>query len=138
MSIIKFEELKIGQKKFITKKISQENISNFTTLITKQAPHSTEASASFVNDRIPQSSLIGSILSVLVGSELPGKGYISINYEIFFPESNLTLEEGDIVKAESEIVKKTEDGLVKVKLTCLNQNNELVGWGTSLVKKLSF
>lgn len=77
--LTRFDDLKIGQKAFLTKTITQEDLSHFILITGDTNPlHVDESFAqkTFFGQRIAHGMLSASLFSTMVGMHIPGLGAI--------------------------------------------------------------
>jgi acyl dehydratase len=126
-----FEEIEIGQKASFSKTISETDIYLFAGISGDfNAAHLNEAYAKTTRfkTRIAHGFVPVSLCAPVIGMKLPGLGTIVIdNYVRFIRPTYI----GDTITATAEVIEKIEEKKrVKLKLTWVNQNGDLVceGW----------
>eukprot|EP01133_Synstelium_polycarpum_P014349 gene14349-16931_t len=96
--------LRIGDKKSLTKVFGKEEVSTFAALSTDNNPvHLDEAFAATTRFKRPliHGLLVASLISSVVGTELPGPGSIYLKQELNFV---LPAYVGDTIRAEVEVI----------------------------------
>ncbi len=130
-----FQDLKIGQKASIQKTFTASDVTMFAGVSMDVNPiHMSEGYAknSIFGTRIVHGMLTSSLISAVLGIQLPGPGTIYLGQELKFL-SPVYL--GDDITAEVEIVELREDKkIVKLNTTCTNQNGKIVVSGLATVK----
>ena len=127
-------EFKIGQKAFVEKTISEENVRHFAEISGDDNPlHLDEAYAagSRFGKRVVHGMLAASLISRVIGTKLPGKGTIYLSQSLKFLKPVFI---GDTVRAEVEITKlDTERGRITLETRVIRQDGECVLAGEALV-----
>ena len=127
-------EIKIGQKAFVEKTISEENVRHFAEISGDDNPlHLDEAYAagSRFGKRVVHGMLAASLISRVIGTKLPGKGTIYLSQSLKFLKPVFI---GDTVRAEVEITKlDTERGRITLETRVIRQDGECVLAGEALV-----
>jgi len=127
-------EYKIGDKASITKKITNEMIMLFSEISDDKNPlHLDEeyAKTTIFKGRISHGMLVGSLISAVIASKLPGEGTIYLSQSFKFQKP---VRPDEVITAEvmiTEIIH--EKRRMKLKTTCTNQDNELVIVGEAVV-----
>ena len=99
-----FNDLKIGQKAFLTKTITEKDLSNFITITGDTNPLHVDdsfARQTFFGQRIAHGMLSASLFSTLVGMHIPGIGAIYKSQSLEFLRPVFI---GDTLSAWFEIV----------------------------------
>ncbi|MBV1820464.1 MaoC family dehydratase [Clostridium cochlearium] len=132
-----YEEIQIGEKAFLTKVISNEDVINFSKLSGDTNPIHLDdefASKSFFKKRIAHGILTSSLISAVIGTKLPGVNTLYLSQTLNFVAPVFI---GDELTAEVEVISKRDDKrLLKLKTNVINQKNVEVITGEALVKKL--
>lgn len=127
-------EFKIGQKAFVEKTISEEDVRHFAEISGDDNPlHLDEAYAagSRFGKRVVHGMLAASLISRVIGTKLPGKGTIYLSQSLKFLKPVFI---GDTVRAEVEITKlDTERGRITLETRVIRQDGECVLAGEALV-----
>lgn len=126
----------IGQSASVTKTISESDIYLFAGIsgdFNSIHVNKTAAEKSIFKKRVAHGFLVGSLISAVVGTKLPGEGAILMeeNMKFFKP-----VFIGDTVTAQvmlDEIINETK-GVLRLSATVSNQDNEIVIEGVVIVK----
>ena len=126
--------LKIGDRASRTKTITDEDVQLFARATGDTNPvHLDEAYAaeSRFGRRIAHGMLSGSLISAILGNDLPGSGTIYLGQEFKF---KAPVYIGDTITATVELVKFREDKRIATfQTTCANQDGVLVIEGEAVV-----
>lgn len=130
-----FQDLKIGQKAYVQKTFSDADVTMFAGVSMDVNPiHMSEGYAkdSLFGKRIVHGMLTASLISSVLGIQLPGPGTIYLGQELKFMAPVYL---GDDITAEVEIIELREDKkIVKLNTTCRNQDGKTVVSGLATVK----
>lgn len=130
-----FSELKIGQKASLQKTFSEADVTMFAGVSLDVNPvHMSEgyAKESMFGKRIIHGMLTASLISAVLGIQLPGPGTIYLGQDLKFMAPVYL---GDDITATVEIVELREDKkIVKLNTTCVNQDGKVVISGMATVK----
>ena len=130
-----FQDLYIGQKASIQKTFSAADVALFAGVSLDVNPiHMSEGAAkdSLFGKRIVHGMLTASLISAVLGIQLPGPGTIYLGQELKFMAPVFL---GDDITATVEIVELREDKkIVKLNTTCVNQDGKTVVSGLATVK----
>ena len=130
-----FQDLYIGQKASIQKTISAADITAFAGVSLDVNPiHMSEKYAENTpfGQRIVHGMLTASLISAVLGIQLPGPGTVYLGQELRFVAPVFL---GDDITAEVEIIELREDKkIVKLNTTCYNQDGKKVITGLATVK----
>ena len=128
-----FADLKVGQKKSLTKTITEEDLSHFVAITGDENPlHVDKAFAeqTFFGQRIAHGMLSASLFSTLVGMHIPGIGAI---YKSQTLEFLLPVFIGDTLCAMFEIMEvDPEKEEIVIKSWIENQDGEIVIQGRAV------
>lgn len=128
------QELKIGDKDFVQKTISETDVYLYAGITGDLNPaHVNEehAKQTFFKGRIAHGMLSAGLISAVLGTKLPGPGTIYLGQELKF---TAPVRFGDTIKAEAEVIEKIEEkNRLKIKTTCTNQNGDVVIEGIATV-----
>ncbi len=126
--------LKIGDTASRTKIISDEDVRLFAQATGDSNPvHLDEAYAATTRfgKRIAHGMLTGSLISAILGNDLPGSGTVYLGQDFKF---KAPVYIGDTVTATVEVVKYREDKRIATfHTTCTNQDGVLVLEGEAVV-----
>ena len=127
-------EFEVGQKAFVVKTISEEDVRDFAEISGDDNPlHLDEAYAagSRFGKRVVHGMLAASLISRVIGTKLPGEGTIYLSQSLKFLKPVFI---GDTVRAEVEITKlDTERGRITLETRVIRQDGECVLAGEALV-----
>ncbi|MBE6069521.1 MAG: MaoC family dehydratase [Clostridium lundense] len=127
-------ELKIGDKSYIEKTISETDVYLFAGITGDLNPahiNQIESEKTIFKGRIAHGILVSGLISAVLGMQLPGPGTIYLGQELKFMAP---VKIGDTIRAEAEIVELiTEKNRVKLRTTCTNQDGKIVIAGEALV-----
>jgi 3-hydroxybutyryl-CoA dehydratase len=130
------DELKIGDKAYISKTISEFDVYGFAGITGDLNPaHVNEvyANGTQFKGRIAHGMLGAGLISAVLGMKLPGPGAIYLGQELKFTNPTRI---GDTITAEAEIIEMKDKGkfhIAKIKTTCFNQRDEVVIEGIATV-----
>ncbi len=102
---IYLEDLEVGMKRGLTKLITSQDIETFAEISTDRNPvHLDEEYArdTMFNGRIAHGMLTASLISAVIGEQLPGHGTIYLGQSLKFMAP---VRPGDVVHAEVEVAK---------------------------------
>jgi 3-hydroxybutyryl-CoA dehydratase len=126
--------IKVGDTASITRKIKDEDIRAFSDVTGDHNPvHLDEsfAGGTRFGKRIAHGMLGASIISAVLGNELPGKGSIYLNQTLQFLGA-VYIE--DTITARVTVTRIREDkSIVTLETTCENQRGEIVIRGEAVV-----
>ena len=130
-----FSDLKIGQKASLQKTFGAADVTAFAGVSLDVNPvHMSEgyAKSSLFGKRVVHGMLTASLISAVLGNQLPGPGTIYLGQELKFVAPVYL---GDDITAQVEIVELREDKkIVKLSTTCVNQDGTTVITGMATVK----
>ncbi len=126
--------LNIGDSATRTKTITDEDVKNFASATGDMNPVHLDddyAAGTRFGKRIAHGMLTGSIISAILGSDLPGPGTVYLGQEFKFKAPVFI---GDTVTARVEVVKYREDKRITTfRTTCTNQDGVLILEGEAVV-----
>ena len=128
-----YDEIQIGQSASVAKTISEYDVYAFAGItgdfnpVHINAPH---AEQTFFKERIAHGMLGASFISTVLGMYLPGPGSIFLSNTTNFLAP---VRIGDTITVTCEVIEKLEKGRVKLKSIVVNQHDETVMTGESLV-----
>ena len=132
-----FDDLKVGQKAFLRKTITEADLSHFIAITGDQNPlHVDErfAEQTFFGQKIVHGMLSASLFSTLVGMHLPGIGAIFKSQTLNFLRPVFI---GDNLCAWFEIIAlDPEAEIIEIKSWIENQDKEIVIEGKTVVSLL--
>ena len=131
-----YDTIKIGDKAYFSKTITDADIHSFSSITADFNPiHVDEVYAANsalgkkMGGRIVQGMLAASLFSTLVGMYIPGKGALYVSQTCNFRRP---VKIGDTLRAECEVVEKMEKFRVRMAMRCINQNGETVVDGEAI------
>ncbi|SHJ98768.1 3-hydroxybutyryl-CoA dehydratase [Anaerobranca californiensis DSM 14826] len=134
MKGLTIKELKIGDKAFTEKTISETDVYLYGGITGDLNPaHTNEeyAKNTMFKTRIAHGMFTAGLISAVLGMKLPGCGTIYLGQELKF---TAPVYIGDTIKAEVEVVEIIEEkNRVKLRTTCTNQRGQMVLDGMATV-----
>nr|WP_300092553.1 MaoC family dehydratase [Sedimentibacter sp.] len=131
---LKIDELTVGQKASFTKTISETDVYLFAGISGDINPaHLNEnyAKETFFKGRIAHGMLSASLISAVIGVQLPGPGTIYSSQTLKFLAP---VRFGDTITATAEVMEIfPEKNRVALKTYCTNQDGTVVTTGEALV-----
>ncbi len=126
-------QLEIGQKAQFSKTISESDVYMFAGVTGDMNPahlNAEYAKAGLFHERVAHGMLSASLISTVLGTELPGRGTIYLQQQVKFVAP---VHFGDTVTATVEVIEKNvERNRVKLRTVCTNQNGQIVVDGEAL------
>lgn len=130
-----FSELKIGQTAFVQKTFSEADVTAFAGVSLDVNPvHMSDGYAknSLFGKRVVHGILTASLISAVLGNQLPGPGTIYLGQELKFLAP---VYFGDDITAQVEIIELRPDKkIARLNTTCVNQDGKTVVSGVATVK----
>lgn len=130
-------ELNIGMSASISKTISESDILNFADLVGDyNSVHLDEEKAkeSIFGRRIAHGMLVGSLISSVIGTKLPGDGTIYLEQNLKFQRPIYISDTITALVTVNEILNEKK-GIYRLDTVVMNQNEEVVINGYAIVKK---
>ena len=130
-------ELNIGMSASISKTISESDILNFADLVGDyNSVHLDEEKAkeSIFGRRIAHGMLVGSLISSVIGTKLPGDGTIYLEQNLKFQRPIYISDTITTLVTVNEILNEKK-GIYRLDTVVMNQNEEVVINGYAIVKK---
>jgi 3-hydroxybutyryl-CoA dehydratase len=131
-----FEDIRIGDKASFSKTISEADVYGFAGITGDFNPvhvNAEFAAGSRFKQRIAHGMLSASLISTVLGTDLPGINTIYLSQEVKFTAPVFL---GDTLTAEAEVVEKVENkNILILKTTVVNQDGKLVVDGQARVMK---
>lgn len=131
-----YADIKIGDRASFSKTISEADIYTFAGVSGDFNPvHINEefARTSLFKTRIAHGFLAASLISTVLGTQLPGPNTIYLSQELKF---KAPVKIGDTITAEVEVIEKGADKkILKLKTTVKNQTGTTVIEGAATVLK---
>jgi acyl dehydratase len=129
-----YDSLEIGEKASFSKTITESDMYMFAGISGDFNPlHVNEAYArqTQFKTRIAHGPLSQSLIAPVLGTKLPGLGTVALE---LFSRFKAPVYIGDTITASAQVSEKLEDKQwVRLKLTWVNQKDELVAEGKALV-----
>jgi len=136
MSELKYADIKVGDQASFSKTVSEADINDFAKISGDFNPvHIDEefAKAGLFKTRIAHGFLVGSLISTVLGTKLPGPNTIYLSQELQF---KAPVKIGDTLTAVCEVLEKSDKKkILKMKTTVYNQAKLAVIEGTATVLK---
>ena len=129
--------LNIGMSASISKTISESDILNFADLVGDyNSVHLDEEKAkeSIFGRRIAHGMLVGSLISSVIGTKLPGDGTIYLEQNLKFQRPIYISDTITALVTVNEILNEKK-GIYRLDTVVMNQNEEVVINGYAIVKK---
>jgi 3-hydroxybutyryl-CoA dehydratase len=127
-------ELHVGDTAQVAKTVSESDIYLYAGITGDFNPaHIDEeyAKGTFFKTRIAHGMLLAGFISTVVGNKLPGPGTIYVKQELNFLAP---VHMGDTITARAEVAEiNVEKNRIKLKTTCVNQDDTTVLDGEALV-----
>lgn len=133
----KFEDIKIGQTATLSKTFDAKGVSVFAEISGDDNPlHTNEeyAKTTHFGRCIVHGTFYTAILGTVLGTKLPGEGTILVgqNHKFLYP-----VYVGDTITAKVEVEElKPEKKIIKLALSCVNQDGKAVLEGHAFAKKM--
>jgi Acyl dehydratase len=128
------EEIQVGDFAENTKTVSESDVYLFAGITGDLNPAHTnavEAAKGMFHERIAHGMLSAGLVSAVLGMQLPGPGTIYMSQTLKFLGP---VKFGDTITARAEVIEKiAEKNRLKLKTTCVNQNDKIVLDGEALV-----
>lgn len=132
-----YDEIQIGDRAEVSKEITSDDILDFARLTGDVNPVHIDdeyARKSFFKERIAHGMLTASLISTVLGTQLPGKNTIYLSQNLKFKRP---VKIGDVITACAEVIEKNDDKkIIKLKTNLLNQDGKEVVEGEALVMKM--
>ncbi|MGP8216749.1 MAG: MaoC family dehydratase [Bacteroidia bacterium] len=128
----------VGDKAIVKKVFTAQEVELFAILSTDKNPvHLDEqySANTIFKKRIVHGSLVGSLISAVLGNKLPGNGSIYLSQTMNFKRPVYLEDEVTCMVEITEII--TEKSIYKLSTNCYNHNNEIVIEGNAVIKWLS-
>ncbi|QGT99628.1 hypothetical protein SYNTR_1035 [Candidatus Syntrophocurvum alkaliphilum] len=128
-----YDELKVGDKSFIEKTITETDVymyAGITGDLSWLHVNEKRAQKGHFKTRIVHGMLLAGFISNVIGNYLPGAGTIYQSQTLNFLKPCFM---NDTIRAQVEIIEKLGKGRIKLKTACLNQNDEVILDGEAIV-----
>jgi 3-hydroxybutyryl-CoA dehydratase len=127
-------DVAVGQRAEFTKTVSEADVYAFAGITGDFNPVHVDqvaAEASLFGGRIAHGMLTAALISTVIGMKLPGPGCIYLSQSLRF---TAPVRFGDTVTAVAEVAEvNVEKNRMKLATKCINQDDEVVAEGESLV-----
>lgn len=128
--------IQVGQSADFSKTISESDVYGFAGLVgdfNEAHLNKVKAEKSVFGTRIAHGMLVGSLISTVLGTKLPGSGTIYLEQNLKFKKPVFF---GDTVTAKVTITEVINEikGIYKLNTIITNQNDEVVTDGYAVVK----
>ena len=127
-------EIKLGDFAENTRTIAESDVYMFAGITGDLNPAHTnavEAANGMFKERIAHGMLSAGLISAVLGMQLPGPGTIYMGQTLKF---TAPVKFGDTITARAEVIDiNLEKNRLKLRTTCMNQNNKMVLDGEALV-----
>lgn len=134
MNGLTIDQIDVGQTAEFTKTVSESDVYGFAGITGDFNPVHVDqvaAESTMFEGRIAHGMLTAAFISTVIGMKLPGPGVIYMSQSLRF---NAPVRIGDTVTARVEVAEvNREKGRVRLATKCLNQKDEVVAEGESLV-----
>lgn len=131
-----YDDLAVGEKATYTKTITGDDVQTFAALSGDVNPVHVDpefAKNTAFGQQIAHGMLAASLISAVIGTQLPGINSIYLGQELKFLAPVFF---GDTLTAEAEIVEKREDKpILKIRTTVTKQDGTVVVEGQAVIKK---
>lgn len=132
-----YDEIQIGDRAEVSKEITSDDILDFARLTGDVNPVHIDdeyARKTFFKERIAHGMLTASLISTVLGTQLPGRNTIYLSQNLKFKRP---VKIGDIITACAEVIEKKDDKkIIKLQTNLLNQDGKEVVEGEALVMKM--
>lgn len=123
----------IGDVACLSRKVSEEDIMAFAQITGDTNPVHIDneyAAQSFFGQKVAHGMLGSSLISAVLGTELPGNGTIYLSQTLEFKKP---IYVDDTITAKVEIVELLEKNRCRLHTCVINQNDELITDGEAVV-----
>lgn len=128
-----FSELKVGDKAFVEKTITETDVylyAGITGDFSWLHVNEIRARIGHFKTRIVHGMLLVGLISNVVGNRMPGAGTVYEKQDINFLKPCYF---NDTIKAETEVVEVMPRGRVRLRTTCYNQHGDILVDGEAVV-----
>lgn len=130
---VTYDEMSVGQTAELTKSLTSEDIALFGYMSGDVNPahfNQEYAKNTMFKDVIAHGMWSGSLISTVLGTQLPGPGTIYLNQSLKFSRPVYI---GDKVKVQVTVLEKNDKNRVKLECKCINQDGQVVTSGVAEV-----
>lgn len=132
-----YSEIKVGNEASFAKTITEADVLLYAGLSGDFNPIHIDAEyakRSLFKERIAHGMLVSSLISAVLGTQLPGPNSIYLGQDLKF---TAPVKIGDTVTAVATVTEKRDDKrIIKLRTTVSNQRGEMVVDGSAVVKKV--
>ncbi len=132
-----YSEIKVGDEASFAKTITEADVLLYAGLSGDFNPIHIDAEyakRSLFKERIAHGMLVSSLISAVLGTQLPGPNSIYLGQDLKF---TAPVKIGDTVTAVATVTEKRDDKrIIKLRTTVSNQRGEMVVDGSAVVKKV--
>ncbi|MBP9993469.1 MAG: MaoC family dehydratase [bacterium] len=132
---MRIDELYVGQSSSLSKRFTLEDVKAFARLSQDNNPVHLDkeyAENSVFHQRIVHGFLTGSLLSAIIGTQLPGNGSIYLGQTLNFRKP---VYHDQLITATVTVMEIRKDKpIVKLSTVCKNEQDEVVIDGEAIVK----
>lgn len=136
MQELKYEEIAVGDRAFMSKTISETDIYQFAGITGDFNPlhvNKEFAKDSFFKERIAHGMLTAGFISTVLGMKLPGTNSIYLEQNLKF---TAPVKIGDTVNAEVVVLeKKDKNKIIRLQTIVKNQRGEVCVDGEAVIMK---
>ena len=121
-----YSELKVGDKGYVEKTITETDLYNFagtTGDFSWLHVNEVRSRQGHFKTRIVHGMLLGGLISTVVGNQMPGSGTIYESQNLRFIKPCFF---NDTIKARTEVTEIMPAGRVRLRTTCYNQRGEMI------------
>jgi 3-hydroxybutyryl-CoA dehydratase len=134
--MLTYAEINVGDTAEFSKTISEFDVYQFAGITGDYNPvhvNNEFAKDSLFKERIAHGMLVGSFISTILGTKLPGENTIYLSQSLKFVAPVMI---GDTIIAKVEVTEKRDDRkIIKLKTQVLNQHRKIVVDGEATVMK---
>ena len=132
----KYQEIKVGDVASFAKTITEYDVYGFAGITGDFNPvhiNKQKAEESIFGERIAHGMLSASLISTVLGTQLPGEGTVYLGQDLKF---KLPVKFGDTLTAKVEVLEKNDDRhIIKLLTQVHNQDGKIVVDGAATVLK---
>ena len=128
------DTIQVGDFATFTKTISESDVYMYAGISGDFNPahiNAVEAEKGIFKERIAHGMLTASLISTVLGTQLPGPGTIYLSQDLSFKKP---VKFGDTIEAKVEVIERIEEkNRLILRTTCTNQYGEIVIDGKAMV-----
>jgi len=128
------DTIQVGDFATFTKTISESDVYMYAGISGDFNPahiNAVEAEKGIFKERIAHGMLTASLISTVLGTQLPGPGTIYLSQDLSFKKP---VKFGDTIEAKVEVIERIEEkNRLILRTTCTNQHGEIVIDGKAMV-----